>query len=573
MPHMSMVAERYPDSETTMRSIEVGRGASRRDHWRLRDLESSFPFLSLLSVFISVYAVSPATADGPLGVSGFGRIGIVTMHTPDIASYSNWTAAHNQLYASRWGYGFHIFDHAIDRDRVPHWSKLHVVQLFLAEYDFVLWIDADAVFFDQSRSIEEVMRIAEHPTAEMWAQDIWPDYPSIHRNERIDTGIVLFRNTRWTRQFLLELYHYPDCQEHLNWTEQYCFTVAYNSDLLGMRDRFAILPTPTINHHVLPPPNNPNALFILHLAGRKSKAREAQFSQVHNDRQAVFQEKASSTYASFWHFRELFSRHSFGGIASLQACIFGMGTRHRHFMDALLFHFPYIASFTVVRQGAPGLWTAMRSTESIGERYPDRLAHLDITEYILGKTRDGDRFVDGFFCDVFVLGVESWRHLRNVEVLGRLARSGLEANRADANTGLGFSPVKDAYFAFLYDGCDGGWGVASAAAGETLPLAAEGSRLDADDENGDASSAACDFLRVSRTFLGSAINASADTSVTASAEEKQAAEPELTPTLWGIRAPGTVGFQAFGDVALARVPRDAFPEQEAVSLSTGPIKV
>merc|ERR1711933_627624 len=89
------------------------------------------------------------------------RVGIVTMTTPDIEAYANVTELHNRRYADRWGYGFHAVDHAIDRKRVPHWSKLHAVQLFLPEYDFLLWIDADAVFFDHSLRIEDVMGIEQ----------------------------------------------------------------------------------------------------------------------------------------------------------------------------------------------------------------------------------------------------------------------------------------------------------------------------------------------------------------------------------------------------------------------------
>jgi len=488
------------------------------------------------------------------------------MHTPDIMDYANSTEVVNRRYADRWGYGFHILDHVIDRARVPHWSKIHVVQTFLPEYDFVFWIDADAAFFDHSRRIEDVVGVESQPEAQMWAQDIWPDFPSLHRKEMIDTGMVLFRNSRWTREFLTEMYYYPECQEHLNWTEQYCFTVAYRADLLGMQSRMSILPTPTLNHHVLPPPENPQGMFVLHLAGRPKVARVSHFLQVHDGRADGFRQ--DHNYTTFWRFWQLFSVHKFGGVASLQACIFGLGDRHRAFQDALLFHFPYLGSFTIVRQGAPGLWSQMRASEDVGEYYPKRMAHMDINEYLTGKTRDGDRFVQGFYCDVFVLGVESWRHLPSVDILGRMARSGLEPHDGDSNRGFGFSPLRDAYFAWILDGCT-----------ENGEVSAPGSRLDGDDEDGAALVEACQLLLTSRAYVQEAVEAAsprasnkdtevsdreaaASTSAVAARAAQGGSVLRETPLYWSISNPGESGvFHKLGNVVLTRVQRDAFPKE------------
>lgn len=484
--------------------------------------------------------------------AGAAKIGIVTMHTPSIKSYANSTEAVNLRYAERWGYGFHVLDHVVDRTRVPHWSKIHAVQMYLPEYDFVLWIDADALVFDHDRRIEDVMGIDSQPDVHIWAQDIWPDYPSIHRKELIDTGIALFRNSRWTRQFLIEMYYDPGCAEHLNWTEQYCFTVAHRKDLLGMRDRIAILPTPTINHHILPPPENTSGLFIFHLAGRPSKARAHHFAQVHDGRALSYRE--SPEFNLFWQFRKLFAQHRFGGIASLQACLFGIGDRHRAFLDALLFHFPYLGTFTIVRQGAPRLWTQMKATEEVGERFPDRMAHMDVREYMLGTTRDGDKFVEGFFCDIFVLGVESWRHLPSLEVLSNLARSGLEPYSGEKNKGFGYSALRDVYFVWLHDGCEGGDGAASSAAGASIPSAVPGHLLDDNDEDGSAMAASCDLLGQSRRLVESAL------SRRQRERQREEAEREESPMLWGVESRGQYGFESSGTVALARAPREAFLE-------------
>jgi hypothetical protein len=295
-------------------------------------------------------------------------------------------------------------------------------------------------------------------------------------------------------------------------------------------------------------------VFILHLAGRPNKARAAHFAQVYRGRASTY---SALEYADFWRFWKLFSRQKFAGIASLQACLIGIGDRHRAFLDALLFHFPYMATFTIVRQGAPKLWSQMKATEDVGDRFPDRMAHMDVREYILGRTRDGEKFVEGFYCDIFVLGVESWRHLPSLDILGRLARSGLEPFDGNKNEGFGYSALRDAYFVWLFDGCNGGEGATAAAAGASDPKPDSQKRLDSDDEDGSGLVAACDLLGQTRKFAETSYvqaQRSASAVIGATADELHVDGP----VMWSYEAPGERGVDSLDSVALARIPRDAF---------------
>ena len=187
--------------------------------------------------------------------------------------------------------------------------RIHAILIHLADYDFVFWIDADAVIYDQTKTLEEVFDIDSHLDAEIFAQDIWPDFPSMQREELMDGATVLFRNSPWTRQFLLEMYYFPECQEYLNWTEQYCLTVAHKHDLMGMKSKTVILPTPRVNHHRIPSALEQRSLFVFHYAGRSTMARTRHFQLLHEGFQSTFQ---SSRYQDFWSFHELFRRQRKG---------------------------------------------------------------------------------------------------------------------------------------------------------------------------------------------------------------------------------------------------------------------
>lgn len=491
-----------------------------------------------------------------LAQSSSPRIGIVTMITPNMAENSSFARAVNEQYAEQWGYGFHVFDRAIDQDRVPHWSKLHVVQIFLPEYDFVFWIDADAAFYDHSRRIEDVFGTEGHPEKHIWAQDIWPDYPILFRREFIDTGTVLFRNSRWTMQFITELYYFVECRQYLEFTEQYCFSVAHRANLFGVREKLVILQTPAINHHILPPPTNPNGMFILHLAGRPNEMRAQHFSLLRAGRQHSF---TAPVYEQFWDFYRLWADHNFGGVAVQHVCLVGMGKHHLAFVDALLFHFPFVVVFALVRIGAPGLYTSLRAAERAAKEHPKRFVHMDFGEYVRGTTREGDRMPEGFYCDIFVISVDSWRHLPSMELLGALARDGFEdhSSRVENTTGFGYSGIADAYFAWNYGDCTGGAGSKSTASGLSDPIAFPGSRLDNDDDDGSALESACRLLGATRKSVEGTIKAGGRTAL--SEADFNDAAVVAQPVYWSLNISGPIGvIESSGESALVRVPRKYF---------------
>ena len=47
-------------------------------------------------------------------------------------------------------------------------------------------------------------RLEEKQETEIWGQDMWPDYPSLHRKEIMDGGTFLVRNSLWTRRMGLD---------------------------------------------------------------------------------------------------------------------------------------------------------------------------------------------------------------------------------------------------------------------------------------------------------------------------------------------------------------------------------
>ncbi|CAE7749517.1 MCC1 [Symbiodinium sp. CCMP2592] len=514
-------------------------------------LYESCSFLRI-EYFPSFYFLHGRHYDSYLYARYLRGIGIVTVHTANIGPYANITGERNRLYAQRHDYGFHVETKVIDKSRIPHWSKIHAVLLHLCEYDFVFWIDADAMFYDQDVRIEDVVPIGD-VEKHIWLQHHSQDFPSSIRKELFDTGTVLFRSSPWTRRFLLEWYFYPPCQdpEILNYTEQYCFSEAYKADFMDLQTKTAALLSKELNNHQVPGPSE-KGLFILHLSGQADAQRADYLREVLDGKATVFANQPE--YADFRSFQQLFASHNYGGLASIHLCVVGIGDRQALLLDALLFHLTYMGVTTIILEGAPGLYSQLRkSDEIVGTKYGKRMALLSIEEYLSGKTIDGDPYVSGFYCDVTILGVESWRHMRyGHKLLGDLNLAGFSRDHEEVMAGRSFgaSPLSDVFFAVLEDGC----------LGDAGSLHAEPDRLlDTDDFGGELDEA-CRFLSNSYLWLAEKLQRAVAGGIANYETNIEVLIPNSTsePVPWRSSKPELWGVLKEGKVTFIRLPRAAF---------------
>lgn len=121
------------------------------------------------------------------------RIGIVTFQVgmePEMVSLS---IENKKMYCDRHGYDLLWVDNEIENSRPAAWSKYLILRKYLDEYDYLLWIDMDALIANFSIRIEDFLQPE---------RDI---YISYDEND-INTGVFILRSTDWTKQFLVDCY-------------------------------------------------------------------------------------------------------------------------------------------------------------------------------------------------------------------------------------------------------------------------------------------------------------------------------------------------------------------------------
>ena len=106
-------------------------------------------------------------------------------------------------YAKENSFDIKLFNE-IKSDRPPAWNKILIMQKLLdLNYDFVFWIDSDALIVGDEDISKEIVG----------GKDFYLVKHFIKNRDAPNTGVVLLRNSKWSRDFLKTVW---DKKEYIN---------------------------------------------------------------------------------------------------------------------------------------------------------------------------------------------------------------------------------------------------------------------------------------------------------------------------------------------------------------------
>jgi hypothetical protein len=186
------------------------------------------------------------------------KIGVCTLRIGDVYKRRTQYTHINKLnYCDKHSYTF-IDDESVYDDSKPiPWSKLKLLEEYLQQFDYLVWIDADILIMNQDIKLESF--IEKYPTNIICGSD-W---------RMTNTGVLFVKNTEWSMKFLeaiwLNVYDPEDDpkERYMNW-EQGSFINLHDRDYMSCR-----------KHITITCPNEMNSCwfnyypndFVLHLCG------------------------------------------------------------------------------------------------------------------------------------------------------------------------------------------------------------------------------------------------------------------------------------------------------------------
>jgi galactosyl transferase GMA12/MNN10 family len=136
--------------------------------------------------------------NGPVS-SQTPRIAIQTLHITannQSINLDNAFLRSHQQYADRWGYNNVLVTEALDH-RTAHWQKIPAtLRLFAQGYDYVMWMDGDALVTNLSLSLQPwIDKMTQENTSWLFSGDTL----------LINSGQQIFKNNNFTKTLLAEV--------------------------------------------------------------------------------------------------------------------------------------------------------------------------------------------------------------------------------------------------------------------------------------------------------------------------------------------------------------------------------
>ena len=142
------------------------------------------------------------------------HIGIITSYTDYIrwdnygkCDYGDFASLNHHEYANKHGYSYikKIVNNDDYQDWHPTWIKIDVLKTYLPIFEYVVWIDADAVFYNQDVKIEHFIEdnidlIIPKLELDRVSGNVWTN---------TTTGFMIWKNSEWSKNTLNELWNNP----------------------------------------------------------------------------------------------------------------------------------------------------------------------------------------------------------------------------------------------------------------------------------------------------------------------------------------------------------------------------
>jgi hypothetical protein len=170
---------------------------------------------------------------GAAGVTA-AAICIATSYDSAFREIGDFAAMTVRRYASTHGYAAFIDDH-VSCGRPPAWHRVQLIpELFARGFEFVLWVDADAIFVRFDVDIANVITTSHDLYL---VQHYHPQHsPPLVPN----TGVMLVRNGAWARDLFARLWVMEQYRDHPWWENAALIHLLGYKSLLGEgEDAFA----------------------------------------------------------------------------------------------------------------------------------------------------------------------------------------------------------------------------------------------------------------------------------------------------------------------------------------------
>lgn len=183
----------------------------------------------------------------------------------EIKNYGEINYEINKRYCEKYNLQIILSNEKMYNDRHSAWERLPLLLDNILKFDYLIWIDADAFFYNDANNIVDIIHENENVNF-IFSNDIG--------NANINSGVFIVKSTQYSIDFLTkwaydeELYNnnpYP------NWWDQGVLIHMFNNNILNIQENSIQHDYGVLQHFY--ENDKLNKTYIFHLAGQNNTIR------------------------------------------------------------------------------------------------------------------------------------------------------------------------------------------------------------------------------------------------------------------------------------------------------------
>jgi hypothetical protein len=190
---------------------------------------------------------------------------LVMFYDDNIKCYSDINYSINKLYCEKYNIKMIISNERKYSDRHPAWERIPLLLDNISKYDYLIWIDADAFFYNDANNIIDIIN-SNSNTNFICSNDIG--------NNNINTGIFIVKNSQYSIDFLTKWAY--DEELYINnpyptWWDQGVLINMINQNILDINQNLIKYDYGVLQHFY--EHDKLDKTYIYHIAGRNTDIR------------------------------------------------------------------------------------------------------------------------------------------------------------------------------------------------------------------------------------------------------------------------------------------------------------
>tara|TARA_B110000483_G_C18117465_1_gene512196 strand:- start:134 stop:799 length:666 start_codon:yes stop_codon:yes gene_type:complete len=192
------------------------------------------------------------------------KIAVCMFYDDNIKEYSDITRSINDIYCRKHGIDLIVSKTARKSERKPHWERIYLILEHLSNYDYMVWIDSDAFFYEDSKHIMEL--ITKHDIPFIFSRDLG--------NQKVNTGVFIVKNTQYSVDFLTKWGYDDEIYDHTillnNLHDQDGLDYMFDKNIMDISNHSHFVDYGVLQHFYIDETFTP---YIFHMSGKKKDIR------------------------------------------------------------------------------------------------------------------------------------------------------------------------------------------------------------------------------------------------------------------------------------------------------------